>query len=206
MLAPMTKQVPHAEQAAAPSPGLLLYSGPAGKVWTNAAELYGLRAAGVKVQAVMPGGPHNQPDAAELAAVQQAAKGAYGALQPWTLFLGAAALVFGLGLLHVPLWVTLLLGLGIMVALVAWPVSRQYAAFRGLYERRDEVTLLLSETPTQMVSRLVEVGPDTPPQTLDASQQPVAVVVRGLPLSERIKLAGAVMRHTAMGQMAARRK
>ena len=62
------------------------------------------------------------------------------------------------------------------------------------------MTLLLSDHPTQTVSRVVEVGPDLPAQTLGPSDQPVAVVVRGLTAAERVKLAGAVMRHVALRQ------
>ena len=58
----------------------------------------------------------------------------------------------------------------------------------------------LRDTALTAVSRVAEVGPDLPRQTLGPGDQPIAVVVRGLTAAERVKLAGAVMRHTAMGQ------
>lgn len=194
----MTKVPPFATAPA-------LYTGPAGMVWADGLKLYHLSASGVRVQAVMPGSPHNQPTPAELEAVQKASQNAFGPLKPWMLFVLAFAVVFGLSLLHTPLWLTLLLGLALMVALIALPLSRQYKAFSGMFERRDELTILLSDTPTNAVSSMVEVGPDTPAQTLDASRQPVAVVVRGLSAAERVKLGGAVTRHVAMGQLRAGR-
>ncbi|MFC6591920.1 hypothetical protein ACFP81_07810 [Deinococcus lacus] len=195
--------------APAPAPSALpakpLYSGPAGMVWSDGLKLYNLTAEGVRVQAVMPGGPHNQPSPVEMEAVQNAAQNAYGPLKPWMASVLAALVLLGLSLLNVPLWLTLLLGLAFTAGLIALPVSRQYAAFKSLFEKREEVTILLSDTPTNAVSNLVDIGPDTPAQKLDASRQPVAVVVRGLPVAERVKLAGAVTRQLAMGALAARR-
>ena len=189
-----------------PPSGKLLYSGPDGKVWTDGLELYGLTARGVTVQGVMPGGPSTQPTPAELAAVQGAAKTAYGPLQPWMVVAALFLLLLALSFLGAPFWLTLLLGLAGAAALVALPVSRQSRAFVGLFERREELTLLLSDVPTQAVSNLVDLAPDTPAQTLDAARQPVAVVVRGLPGAERVKLASAVMRRVAVGQALAARK
>lgn len=189
-------------QATVPSPsGKPLYTGPAGQVWADGLDLYGLRADGVRVQAVMPGSPQNQPTPAEMEAVQSAARNAYGSLKLWMVAVLGAVIVTALSLLKAPLWLTLLLGAALLVAIVALPVSRQYRAFAGLFERREELTILLSDVPTNAVTSLVEVGPDTPAQTLDASRQPVAVVVRGLPAAERVKLAGAVTRQMAMGQL-----
>ncbi|WP_291423444.1 hypothetical protein [Deinococcus sp.] len=192
--------------APAPAPSKLLYSGPAGKVWTDGVELYGLKAQGVKVQGVMPGGPTNQPTPAEMEAVQSAARNAYGPLKPWMVIAASFVVLVALSLLRTPFWLTLLLGLALTAALVALPIARQFRAFSGMFERREEVTILLSETPTQMVSSMVEIGPDTPAQTLGAARQPVAVVVTGLPLAERVKLAGAVTRRLALGQVRAGRK
>ena len=189
-----------------PRSGPLLYSGPAGNVWADGLELYGLTARGVTVQGVMPGGPSTQPTPAELAAVQDAAKNAYGPLKPWMAVAALFLLLVVLNLLRAPLWLTLLPGLAATVVLVVLPVSRQYRAFAGLFERRDELTIVLSDVPTQAVSNLVDIGPDTPAQTLDAARQPVAVVVRGLPGPERVKLGAAIMRRASLGQALGARK
>lgn len=191
--------------SSSPKPSLApLYSGPAGHIWSHGLDLYGLQAQDVNIAGVMPGGPHNQPTPAEAEAVMNAGKNAYGPLKPWMLFVLSALLFFGLSLLRLPLWAFLLLGLLLTLALAGWPLYKQYKAFTASFAAREELTLLLSPTPTNAVSRVIEVGPDTPAQTLGPSDQPVAVVVRGLALPERVKLAGAVMRHTAMGQLQAR--
>lgn len=202
----MTKTTPTTSQTTISEAGKLLYTGPAGKVWTGGLELYKLSASGVNVMAVMPGGPTSQPTQAEMDAVQSAAKTAYGPLQPWMLVVLVVVVFVALKLLGAPTWLTLLLGLAATIALIALPVYRQYQAFTGLFGRREEVTILLSETPTQMVSSIVEIGPDTPRQTLDPRRQPIAVVLKGLPLAERVKLAGAVTRQAAMGQVRAGRE
>lgn len=185
--------------------GPVLYSGAAGKLWTDGADLYGLTARGVRVQGVMPGGPANQPTPAEMEAVTSAAKNAYGKQGPWLAALAALLVFLALSALGAPTWVKVLVGLAGVVGLLTWPLRRQYQAFSGLFERREELTLLLSDTPTTAVSRVVEVGPDLPAQTLGPSDQPVAVVVRGLTAAERVKLAGAITRHTALGQLRAGR-
>lgn len=154
--------------------------------------------------AVMPGGPHNQPTPAEAEAVANAAKTAYGPLKPWMLFLLTALLFCLLGLLKLPFWAFFLLGLLLTLALAGWPLYKQYKAFEGSFACREELTILLSDAPTNAVSRVVEVGPETAAQTLGPSDQPVAVVVRGLPLPERVKLAGAVMRHVGLKQVGRR--
>lgn len=188
------------------APTKLLYAGPAGKVWADGLELYGLRASGINVMGLMPGSPSHQPSAEEMAAVSSAAQSAYGPLRPWMVVVGALLVFLALTLLGVPAWAKVLAGVVMTALLVALPAYRQYQAFQGLFGSHDELTLVLSDTPTQAVSSVVEVGPETPRQELSAARQPVAVVLRGLPVAERIKLAGAVTRHTAMRQMGQRRK
>lgn len=186
--------------------GKLLYSGPAGKIWTDGLALYNLTAQGVGVQGVMAGGPQNQPSPEEVAALNSAGAGAYGPLKPWMVAVIFMLLFLALNLLGAPAWTGWLLALLAVVALLGWPVYRQFKAYEGLFRSREELTILLSDKPTQMVSSVVEIHPDTPAQTIKATRQPVALVLHGLPLAERIKLSGGVTRHVAMGQMAARRK
>lgn len=191
----MTKTPPSASVPRVP-----LFQSAAGQVGSNFLNLYNLSAEGISVQGVMPGGPHNQPTPAEAEAVANAAKTAFGPLKPWMLLVLSALFFLGLSLLKLPLWAYLLVGLIVSLALGAVPVYKQYKAFEAMFAAREEVTLLLSDTPTTAVSRVVEVGPNTPGQKLGPTDQPVAVVVTGLPLPERVKLAGAVTRHVALRQ------
>ena len=191
----------------APAPRKLIYQGPAGRVWESGLELYKLSAQGVTLQGVMAGGPSNQPTPEELREVGGAAKRAFGPLQPWMVALLFALLFAALQVAGLPTWVGVALLLLAVAVLLGWPVYRQYAAYEAMFRRREELTILLSETPTQMVSSMVEVSPSTPAHTGSAARQPIAVVVRGMPAADRVKLASAITRQVALrqGLSAARR-
>lgn len=185
----------------------LLYSGPAGKVWADGLELYSLKAEGITVQGAMAGGPSNQPTPEEIAAVSSATQNVFGPLKPWMIALIFVLVFAGLQAAGAPGWLGVVLLLLALVVLIGLPVSRQLKAVDSMYHSRDEITLLLSDTPTQMVSSLVEIDPNTPQQTIKPARQPVAVVVRGLSPAERAKLGRAVTQHMAIHQaLAARSK
>ncbi len=208
MLARMTRTPSDTQTAtkAPKPPGKLLYNGPAGTVWADGLALYQLSARGITVQGVMAGGPSNQPTPAEMQAVTETAQHPFGPLKPWMVAVIFVLLLVALNGVGAPLWADGLLLLLALAVLVGWPVYRQLKAYESLFAAREELTILLSDIPTQMVSSMVEVGPDTPAEVIKPARQPVAVVVRGLSAAERAKLARSVTQHVAVGQALAARK
>lgn len=176
----------------------VLYRGAAGLVSNQRVQLFGLEASGNLI-AIMAGSPSNPPSAEDMARVSNAGTKAFGFFQPWMIALIAFVVILALGALHVPAWVTLLLGIAAGAFVVGQPAFQKFQAFKQLFASREEVTLMMGNEITNAMQGLIEVSPESKAQKVTITK-PTGIVVKGLPLPERIKLAGAVTMHTIMNQ------